>query len=434
MRKMFFSLALLATMMIVAAGEADIKAKVTNVEFVTGFDIGKVDIQSGMMPVLDKIAKVLVTRPDATVIVEGEADASCIERLTFKESEDYNLQLSLKRAEAVKSYLIGKGVPANKIKAMGIGRVAAETRSEARGVRVQLFWIATSDIELVGLKAACQVAQAVAESAADRAVLAAADAKAAARKAEAVQMATTAQADRAETEASRAESSAILAGISAEQAKFEADRAKEEREKAEAIAKTLKEKKKDTSSSAALPALAPWVPPRWLRGVEVEANLPHYLRVGKNFSLLQLDLAKGFDRSKKWWGGALTAHLSENWDLSLIGISDKFKSEKVVIADVQANYTFYRHNRFSISGGVDYGWIQPFNPEYRNGKKIKVEGTRWFPMLKFSINWRGFSQGGLYVLDVAYSPEFCVLKSGEFNKKSESTGVDEASVSLTYRF
>ncbi|MFH1956151.1 MAG: hypothetical protein ABIJ28_00670, partial [Patescibacteria group bacterium] len=48
-----------------------------------------------------------------------------------------------------------------------------------------------------------------------------------------------------------------------------------------------------------------WQPPSakipgWLRGVEVEANLPHYLRLGKEFqnAPFRFDIGKGFDESK----------------------------------------------------------------------------------------------------------------------------------------
>ncbi|MBU2007834.1 OmpA family protein [Patescibacteria group bacterium] len=379
-------------MMIVAAGEADIKAKVTNVEFVTGFDIGKVDIQSGMMPVLDKIAKVLVTRPDATVIVEGEADASCIERLTFKESEDYNLQLSLKRAEAVKSYLIGKGVPANKIKAMGIGRVAAETRSEARGVRVQLFWIATSDIELVGLKAACQVAQAVAESAADRAVLAA-----------------IAAAGR--TAAAEAEAKAWAA-----EAKAQADRAEDERKKAEAIAKALEEK----DVSPAVPVVVQETASTtsgWLKSIGIGGNAPDYgfVSVQTKFLAVTIAGADGF------YGAGVTYRLMNRIEISALVSREKYEKAWAEMRNLQAIYTIPVTDKISVGLGADYGVIRPFS-----ANDAKISGKIFSPLVK-----AGVELGAGWVLGANYAPRFLSLSSDELSRDAKA---DEFSLTIAKLF
>jgi OmpA-OmpF porin, OOP family len=63
---------------------------------------------------LDEMANVLVNNPQiANVVVNGYAD-----RLG---TDAYNRSLSQKRAEAVRSYLVGKGVAANRIRAVGHG-------------------------------------------------------------------------------------------------------------------------------------------------------------------------------------------------------------------------------------------------------------------------------------------------------------------------
>lgn len=51
--------------------------------------------------------------PVKKVIIEGHTDS--------QGSEAYNQQLSLKRAQAVKNYLISQGIPAERIEAIGLG-------------------------------------------------------------------------------------------------------------------------------------------------------------------------------------------------------------------------------------------------------------------------------------------------------------------------
>ncbi|PIZ00827.1 hypothetical protein COY61_01465, partial [bacterium (Candidatus Gribaldobacteria) CG_4_10_14_0_8_um_filter_33_9] len=120
------------------------------------------------------------------------------------------------------------------------------------------------------------------------------------------------------------------------------------------------------------------------------------------------------------------------WGISLLGTLDKFRDKKVVIADIQANYTFLRSSWFSISSGFDYGKIFPFEPEYKNGKKIEIKGTRVFPILTFSCIKP--SRGGQWKIDFSYSPEFVFLTSGEFEKNGQETGTKEIGAAISYKF
>ena len=77
-----------------------------------GFDSAKLN---PTQPKLDEIASLLNNNPGINdVVISGYAD-----RLG---SAKYNQKLSERRANAVKDYLVGKGVAANRLKAEGRGQ------------------------------------------------------------------------------------------------------------------------------------------------------------------------------------------------------------------------------------------------------------------------------------------------------------------------
>ena len=63
---------------------------------------------------LDDVAGALVSAKERTVLVEGHTDS--------RGGRDANMALSQRRAEAVRSYLVSRGYPAEKIEARGIGQ------------------------------------------------------------------------------------------------------------------------------------------------------------------------------------------------------------------------------------------------------------------------------------------------------------------------
>lgn len=65
------------------------------------FDFAKASIQPSADPVLQKVADVIRQYPDAFILIEGFTDS--------KGSDDYNLDLSDRRAVAVKDWLMTKG-------------------------------------------------------------------------------------------------------------------------------------------------------------------------------------------------------------------------------------------------------------------------------------------------------------------------------------
>ena len=78
-------------------------------------------------PLLDKIAQVLNDNPTLHLIIEGHAD--------LLGSEEYNYWLAASRAAAMKSYLVSRGVNAERIRIHSYGKdrpITLDTSSEGR--------------------------------------------------------------------------------------------------------------------------------------------------------------------------------------------------------------------------------------------------------------------------------------------------------------
>jgi type IX secretion system PorP/SprF family membrane protein len=103
------------------------------------FDTDKDVIKRESYQYLDKLAELLVKRPKWRVKLTGHADA--------RGSEEYNLDLSRRRAEATASYLVGRGVERTQLVMDYYGErrpVASntneDTRWENRRVEMQFVW------------------------------------------------------------------------------------------------------------------------------------------------------------------------------------------------------------------------------------------------------------------------------------------------------
>ena len=86
---------------------------------------------------LKQIAKLLVRHPKADIIVKGYTDV--------KGNYEYNQQLSILRAEAVKRYFKDQGINVSRIKAFGLGsknpigsNQTLEGRKQNRRVEIEL--------------------------------------------------------------------------------------------------------------------------------------------------------------------------------------------------------------------------------------------------------------------------------------------------------
>ncbi|HEY4222937.1 MAG TPA: OmpA family protein, partial [Myxococcota bacterium] len=78
------------------------------------FDSGKATIKQESLHVLDDVAKVLLENPDiGRIQIQGHTDS--------RGGESYNMGLSQARTESVRTYLLGKNVPAARLDAVGYG-------------------------------------------------------------------------------------------------------------------------------------------------------------------------------------------------------------------------------------------------------------------------------------------------------------------------
>ena len=87
--------------------------RVTMKENMVNFGFDSSNLTEAAKVNLDKLAKVLVNNPDTNINIYGHTDS--------KGADSYNLSLSERRAGAVRSYLMGKGISTSRMIAMGVG-------------------------------------------------------------------------------------------------------------------------------------------------------------------------------------------------------------------------------------------------------------------------------------------------------------------------
>jgi outer membrane protein OmpA-like peptidoglycan-associated protein len=93
------------------------------------FDTGRSNLKGGATSNLSKLAAFLNKYKDRTVMIEGHTDSLG--------SEDSNLGLSQRRAESVKSYLMGEGVASVRLNASGKGEGAPVSSNDSPAGRQQ---------------------------------------------------------------------------------------------------------------------------------------------------------------------------------------------------------------------------------------------------------------------------------------------------------
>lgn len=118
--------------------------KVTLPESIVNFAFDSSELTPTAKTNLDKLSEVLVNNPDTNINVYGHTDS--------KGSDDYNLALSGRRAAAVKSYLISKGVAGSRLYTMGVGEkepVAGNDTDAGRAQNRRVEFAITANEEMV---------------------------------------------------------------------------------------------------------------------------------------------------------------------------------------------------------------------------------------------------------------------------------------------
>jgi outer membrane protein OmpA-like peptidoglycan-associated protein len=77
------------------------------------FKLNSAEIRSSSFPVLDQAVKVLTEYSNLYIEIQGHTDN--------RGKDEYNLELSQRRADAVKAYMVKKGVPEARLRARGYG-------------------------------------------------------------------------------------------------------------------------------------------------------------------------------------------------------------------------------------------------------------------------------------------------------------------------
>lgn len=118
--------------------------KITMKENIVNFAFDSSDLTSVAKQNLDKLATVLINNPDTNINIYGHTDS--------KGSDSYNLALSERRANAVKSYLISKGIAASRMYAKGMGEaepVADNNTDAGRAENRRVEFAITANEEMI---------------------------------------------------------------------------------------------------------------------------------------------------------------------------------------------------------------------------------------------------------------------------------------------
>jgi outer membrane protein OmpA-like peptidoglycan-associated protein len=93
------------------------------------FETGKADLKAGAITDLDRLAGFMAKYPDRTVVIEGHTDSVG--------SDDYNIGLSQRRAESVRTYLMRQGVDLSRVRTQGMGESVPVATNDTAGGRQQ---------------------------------------------------------------------------------------------------------------------------------------------------------------------------------------------------------------------------------------------------------------------------------------------------------
>ncbi len=111
------------------------------------FKTGSFELLAGARERLAKVSGIVMAYPGLHLDIEGHTDSVG--------SDDYNMQLSQKRAQAVRDYLVQQGIPDNAIASRGLGKstpVAANDTAEGRQQNRRVELVLTG--EAIGMSTA----------------------------------------------------------------------------------------------------------------------------------------------------------------------------------------------------------------------------------------------------------------------------------------
>jgi outer membrane protein OmpA-like peptidoglycan-associated protein len=107
--------------------EQDILAITLKSDF--SFDFDSAVIKQGAEDEIARIAAVLIKYPQTNISIEGHTDS--------KGAEEYNMNLSKSRAEAVKNALIGRGLSSSRLQTIGFGESKPVATNDTEAGRQQ---------------------------------------------------------------------------------------------------------------------------------------------------------------------------------------------------------------------------------------------------------------------------------------------------------
>ena len=107
--------------------EQDILAITLKSDF--SFDYDSAVIKPGAEDEIARIAAVLIKYPQTNISIEGHTDS--------KGAEEYNMDLSKSRAEAVKASLIGRGLTSSRLQTIGFGESKPVATNDTEAGRQQ---------------------------------------------------------------------------------------------------------------------------------------------------------------------------------------------------------------------------------------------------------------------------------------------------------
>lgn len=112
-------------------------------ENTVNFNFDSADLTSAAKSNLDKVAKVFIQNHKTEIMIYGYTDSVG--------KDEYNMKLSRNRANAVKAYLVSKGIGTKRINTMGMGEadpVASNDTDAGRGKnrRVEFAIVANDDM------------------------------------------------------------------------------------------------------------------------------------------------------------------------------------------------------------------------------------------------------------------------------------------------